>query len=161
VRPDGTSNAAGPKMRTLRLAKRNHIYGEEYPLPHISPTERAFVGRSEVCAQGERAHRFAGTAGGSKKMPQSAAGLGRSAQPVPQKKPVRGKGGGRKPIFTPEEKIRLQGIYRELLGEDSKFKKYSLAEPRMRRLLPKDKKGVSLRTLKRDVFWPVLGKRTK
>jgi hypothetical protein len=100
--------------------------------------------------------------GDQNKLPQSAAGLGRSAQPVPQKKPVLGKkGGGRKPIFTPEEKIRLQGIYRELLGEDSKFKKYSLAEPRMRRLLPKDKKGVSLRTLKRDVFWPVLGKRTK
>jgi hypothetical protein len=91
------------------------------------------------------------------KVRQRAAERGRSAQPANPKKPVRRKkGGGREPSFTPEEKTRLQGIYRDLLSQDSKLKKYSLAQRPMRRLLPKDKKAVSLRTLIRHVFSPVL-----
>ena len=92
---------------------------------------------------------------------ERAARLGRSAQPVPPKSVRRKTGSGRKPSFTPGEKARLQGIYRELLDKDSKLKRYTLAEQRMRRLLSKNNSGVSLRTLKRYVFWPVLGKRTK
>jgi hypothetical protein len=96
--------------------------------------------------------------GDLEKFRQSPAGLGPLAKPEPPKKPVRRKKrGGRQPSFTPEDKARLQGVYRELLGKDSKLKKYSLAERPMRRLLPKDKKGVSLRTLTRHVFKPVLG----
>jgi len=83
------------------------------------------------------------------------------AKPSPQKKPKqkRKKGSGRTRIFTPEEQTRLQDVYRDELAKDATLKSFTVAGKRMRRFLPKDKRNVSLRTLKRDVFWPVVGKR--
>jgi hypothetical protein len=143
----------GRKMRTLLLAKRNHIMAKNtrFPISHqLDERLRAAVKNAPAYMSPElRAH--------LEKVRQRAAERGRSAQPANPKKPVRRKkGGGREPSFTPEEKTRLQGIYRDLLSQDSKLKKYSLAQRPMRRLLPKDKKAVSLRTLIRHVFSPVL-----
>jgi hypothetical protein len=95
--------------------------------------------------------------GDQEKLRQSAAGLGGSTQPVPQKKPVRRKkGAGRKPSLTQEEIARLQQAYRGLLAKDPKFKNQTLAAQRLGRLLPKDKRDLNPRTLIRHVI-----KRTK
>jgi hypothetical protein len=75
----------------------------------------------------------------------------------PRPKPkVKKKGGGRKPAFTPEEAAQLQDALRCELVKNPK-----LTERHVRRLLPKNKSNLSLRTIKRHVLWPVLGKRTK
>jgi hypothetical protein len=80
--------------------------------------------------------------------------------PPPKPKAKKKKGGGGKPAFTPGEAVQLQDAYRRELDEDSKLKDFSLAERRVRRLLPMGKSNLSSRTIKRYVLWPVLGKRT-
>ena len=110
-------------MRTLLLAKRNHILAKNTRFPisrQLDERLRAAVKNApaHMASPELRAHR--------EKVRQRAAELGRSAQPAPPKKPVRRKkGGGRKPSFTPEEKTRLQDIYRDAAGQGFEAQKHT------------------------------------
>jgi integrase len=149
----------GRKMRTLLLAKRNHIMPKNTGFRISRQLEERL--RSAV-KNPPRPTAFMSSPpwrADQKKIRQAPAVLDRSAQSVPPKR--RKKGGGRKPYFSQDEIAQLRDVYRRLLTEDANLKTHTVAKARMKRFLPKDKRLVGLRTLTRHVFSPVLDERTK
>ena len=83
-------------------------------------------------------------------------------EPAAKAKPAKRKrkpGAGRKSSLSDEDRELLQARYRSELGKNPKLRVYTLAGKRLSKVMPNETHGVSLSTLKRDVFWPVLGKR--
>jgi hypothetical protein len=86
----------------------------------------------------------------------------REPQPEKPRPRRRKKGGGHPSSFTPEQIEQLRAWFQNELQKNPKLgKNLTTAAKRMQLVLPKDKRDPGLRnllTLKRHVFWPVLGK---